>query len=159
VELVLATPSSQVQIRDGAVDHSGTNGLTMNTAADGKFEFAPQVDSFVVLVISDDGYAEVTQEQLKASSDVRLQPWGKVVGKLKRGSKPWPDQTMQMDYDWRYDPRRHGFSHSTRRRRIRMAISLLSARSRRRREWAGNWFCGAVADRALIPIPMRKKLR
>jgi uncharacterized GH25 family protein len=104
-EVVLATPSSQVQIKNSTFDNRQTFALSTKTAADGRFEFAPQVDPFLVLAISDDGYAEATQEQLKASSDVKLQAWGKVTGKLKRGSKPWPEQTVQIDYDWRYDPK------------------------------------------------------
>jgi protocatechuate 3,4-dioxygenase beta subunit len=102
VDVVLATPSSQVMIQDGALGRN-TFALSAKTAADGKFEFSPQVDAFVVLAIADEGYVEMTPEQLKASSDVKLQPWGKVVGKLKRGSKPWPGETVMMNYDTQYD--------------------------------------------------------
>jgi uncharacterized GH25 family protein len=104
-DVVLATPSSQVQIKNGTIEPRQTFALTTKTAADGKFEFAPQLDSFLVLAVGDEGYAEVTQEQLKASGDVKLQPWGKVAGKLKRGSKPWGDQTVMLNYNWTYDPR------------------------------------------------------
>jgi hypothetical protein len=106
VDVVLSTPTSSIQIRNGEfVLNRGGKAPTIKTGADGKFQLAPEIEPFVLLAMGDGGYAEVTSEQLKASQDVKLQPWGRVVGKLMKGSKPWPNEMVKLNYKWNYNPK------------------------------------------------------
>jgi peroxiredoxin len=104
VDVVMATTSGNVEIRNGSYQNRGRGGLSMRTEADGRFQFPPQVDPFVLLAVGDGGFAEVTPQQLQASSDIKLQPWGKVVGRLMIGSKPAASETVVLNYNWTYVP-------------------------------------------------------
>lgn len=66
------------------------------TDSAGRFSFAPSLDDFGVMVVDDAGFAEVRVEALKASPQVRLQPWARVEGTLKIGSQPGSSQMVRL---------------------------------------------------------------
>jgi thiol-disulfide isomerase/thioredoxin len=66
------------------------------TDAAGRFSFAPDLEAFAVVVADDLGFAQVRVEELKASPQVRLQPWARVEGTLKIGSEPGANETVRL---------------------------------------------------------------
>jgi thiol-disulfide isomerase/thioredoxin len=66
------------------------------TDAAGQFSFAPDLDAFAVVVADDSGFAQVRVEDLRASPEVRLQPWAQVEGTLKIGAKPGTNETVRL---------------------------------------------------------------
>jgi peroxiredoxin/protocatechuate 3,4-dioxygenase beta subunit len=74
----------------------------------GKFSFKATVDDYAILALEEDGFAQVTVDELRRNPDVKLKPWAKVRGKLLIGTRPgtneevhlWP---VQLPYE--YEPR------------------------------------------------------
>ncbi|MHC4533488.1 MAG: carboxypeptidase regulatory-like domain-containing protein, partial [Planctomycetota bacterium] len=62
--------------------------LTARTTEQGRFSFPPEKDPFMLVVINDMGYAEVTQKEIARSSQIQLRPWARIEGKLLQDGKP-----------------------------------------------------------------------
>jgi thiol-disulfide isomerase/thioredoxin len=62
----------------------------------GRFSFAPDLDGFGVMVADDTGFAETRVGDLKSSSEIRLQPWARVEGTLRIGTRPAPNETVRL---------------------------------------------------------------
>jgi protocatechuate 3,4-dioxygenase beta subunit len=97
-EVVLCTPSQTVFIRNGR-NEQRRDSVSVQTGQDGRFTFPPEADEYRLVVLHDRGYAEVTGEDLAASSDVTLQPWGRVEGTLRIGSKPGAGEGVRVMFD------------------------------------------------------------
>jgi len=103
-DVLLCTPGSQASLHNGKIDARMNQGAAVvKTGADGRFEFLPQLENFLIIAVQDEGYAEVTQDAFKASTDIKLQPWGKIEGKLMIGSKPGASQTINLSYNRPFD--------------------------------------------------------
>ena len=51
------------------------NRCSVRTGAAGRFEFPPEVEPFYIVVLDDQGYAMVAEEQVAGSSALRIRPW------------------------------------------------------------------------------------
>jgi hypothetical protein len=58
----------------------------VKTGVDGRFSLPSQDESFVLAVVHEAGFAQVTSEQFNAQPEIFLQPWGSVEGTLWRGA-------------------------------------------------------------------------
>ena len=83
---------NNLSVRDNI--YRGTT--STRTDATGHFSFRPQIDAFSVIVIEDAGYAEVRMEDLENHSEVHLQPYGRVEGKLMIGTRPGTDESVRL---------------------------------------------------------------
>lgn len=116
------SPEKQVKVylanmRDGVyvseADMSVREGLfrgTRSTDTDdkGNFSFSPRMDDYAILVLVNDGFAQVTIPELQLNSKVTLQPWGKVNGRLMIGSRPGTNESIHLGLAWlpfEYHPR------------------------------------------------------
>jgi thiol-disulfide isomerase/thioredoxin len=66
------------------------------TDAAGRFSFAPDLEDFAVVVADEAGFAQVRVKDLRASPEVRLQPWARVEGTLKIGAEPGTNETVRL---------------------------------------------------------------
>jgi thiol-disulfide isomerase/thioredoxin len=73
---------------------SGVRSAVTDTA--GRFSFAPDLEAFGVMVADDAGFAQVRAGDLKASPEVRLQPWARVEGTLRIGAEPGTNETVRL---------------------------------------------------------------
>jgi peroxiredoxin len=104
VDVVLTTASTGASMRNGVLDgRMNGNSPMVKTSDEGKFEFVPQVEAFLIVAAGPAGYAEVTQEQFKKSTEIKLLPWGRVEGKLLMGSKPGANQNVTMSLNRPYE--------------------------------------------------------
>ncbi len=78
-------------VRDGV-----TQAKSVRADEEGRFTFNPQHDAHSIIVIHEQGYAEVTMEQLRAAPAVVIAPWGRVEGQLLVGSKPAANETVTL---------------------------------------------------------------
>ena len=62
----------------------------------GRIAIRPQMPPFAIVVIDDNGMAVVDQKALAKSSNVRLQAWGHIDGRLMIGNKPWAKQGIRV---------------------------------------------------------------
>jgi peroxiredoxin len=69
---------------------------TTRTDADGKFSFKATVDDYAILVLEENGFAQVTVDELRRNSEVKLKPWARVRGKLVIGSRPGTNEEVHL---------------------------------------------------------------
>jgi len=86
-EVILGTARKTIQIRNGRLSSPGGN-VHMKTGPDGRYSFPPQFDRYGIVVVHDEGYAVVAEQELGASWDVTVQPWGRVEGTVRIGARP-----------------------------------------------------------------------
>ncbi len=88
--VLLCTPLAGVTLDSPAHVQSGINTTTYRTQTDsaGKFSIAPAVDPQGLIIVHDEGYAEVAPADLGAATNIVLQPWGSVKGRLMSGAQP-----------------------------------------------------------------------
>jgi beta-lactamase regulating signal transducer with metallopeptidase domain/uncharacterized GH25 family protein len=75
------------------------DGLIVRTGPDGKFALPMCQGAETVIAVSEDGFARVTIDALKHSSQIKLQPWGRIEGTLRLG-RHWGTNQIIMLYDW-----------------------------------------------------------
>ncbi|MBN2182382.1 MAG: carboxypeptidase regulatory-like domain-containing protein [Sedimentisphaerales bacterium] len=97
-EVILCTPSQNLYLSNGQ-NRERRNSQYVETKQDGKFSFPVQTDPYIIVVLHDDGYAQVTDDEFKASSEITLQPWAKVRGKLMVGTEPGANISMRLLFD------------------------------------------------------------
>ena len=85
-EVFLATPQAPARIY--GPQRAGLP--TTKTAGDGGFTFPPRPGRVLLVVRCDQGYAQVTADELAASRDITLRSWGRIEGTLRIGDKPAP---------------------------------------------------------------------
>jgi peroxiredoxin len=98
VEAALVLPGHSCRIENGRVpDRSDV--VVVETDSDGKFRFPPQEGAYSVVVIGDEGYAFRSQEKLAAEPKVKLEPWGRIEGTVRIGSKPGAGERVHLSID------------------------------------------------------------
>jgi len=94
-EVILCTGSQGAYIENGR-NQGKRDSVAVETGPEGRFRFPPQTDAYVLVVLHDKGYAQVTDDELTASPKVTLRPWGRVEGHVLLGSKPGVNQEVQV---------------------------------------------------------------
>jgi len=90
-----------MKVREGVYNAT----RSARTEDNGTFSFKRQLDDCAVVILADEGFAQVPVEQLSTNEEVRLQPWARVEGRLLIGSRPgtneivclWP---VQLPYEY-----------------------------------------------------------
>src|SRR5260221_880397 len=70
-------------------------GIT-RTGADGRFSFPLAPENRAVIVIHEKGYGQITVAELVKRHELTLQPWARVEGTLREGSKPLAGQSIHL---------------------------------------------------------------
>ncbi|MHC4714570.1 MAG: carboxypeptidase regulatory-like domain-containing protein, partial [Planctomycetota bacterium] len=97
VEVALVDPKQMLYIQNGNL--SRTSVLRRTTGADGRFWFADTGEDCRIVAAGDAGLAETSREELKASPDVVLAPWGRLEGTILSAGKPAAGVHVSLD-DW-----------------------------------------------------------
>jgi peroxiredoxin len=74
------------------------------TGPDGQFSLPPQAEKYLLVVLHDEGYAEITDDELAIDPNIFIEPWACVEGMLAVGGKTGPNEMIMMDYYKRYEP-------------------------------------------------------
>ncbi len=95
--VLLCTSFAGVTLGGPAHVQTGLNTTTYRTQTDGtgRFSLAPAIDPQGLIIVHDQGYAEASLAQLAASGTVRLQPWGRLEGKLMLESRPGANEHVE----------------------------------------------------------------
>jgi hypothetical protein len=64
------------------------------TGADGRFSFAPELGMESIIVSGAQGFNWVSLSEIAADSNIVLQPWGQISGKLLRPSGPGQNEDL-----------------------------------------------------------------
>jgi hypothetical protein len=101
-EVILCTPSQGAYIRNGR-NQQRRDSQYVETKEDGKFSFPVQTDAYAIIVLHDEGYLELGESELSESSELTLQPWATVTGKVFIGKNQASNETVQLGFDRPYD--------------------------------------------------------
>ena len=108
-EVALATQGNPVSIRSGHFDRHWDFPKT-STGPDGRFTFPARDDKFLLVAVSEAGYAEVSSDELAKSGKLVLQPWGRIEGNVRIGSRFGSGQEVMFQpdrpnraYFWSFD--------------------------------------------------------
>ncbi len=112
--VLLCTSLAGVTLDGAAHVQPGLNTSTYRTQTDarGHFSLAPAVDPQGLIVIHDEGFAQVAASEVSTGLNLTLQPWGRLEGKLVLDSRPAAnEQIIAANQVARYteDGRRFGF--------------------------------------------------
>ena len=88
---------SSVQIKNGMINPSGSRITIVNTDKDGKFRIPYRDDNYRIIVLHDEGIAEVSGEDFEVTGVINLKQWGTVEGTLYVGSKPGAGYDVNLD--------------------------------------------------------------
>lgn len=100
-EVALQIPNGPYffQIGHGAFSNGSglrENGLLVNAGPDGTFTLPLYEKAVSVVAISEDGYAQVLLDDLKASPQIHLQKWGRIEGTLRVGHHLGTNETVNL---------------------------------------------------------------
>ncbi|MBI3736063.1 hypothetical protein HY256_06085 [Candidatus Sumerlaeota bacterium] len=108
-QVMLHLPYFFAQLVDGRFDAQGGSdarrrGLLKESDTEGKFEFAPQCDPFVVGIAGEGGWAEVRDAEFTSDTQITLTPWGRIEGIVTHGGVPMSGKKMFLYPGRPYNP-------------------------------------------------------
>ncbi|MHC4638796.1 MAG: redoxin domain-containing protein [Planctomycetota bacterium] len=101
-EVVICTASRHAYIHNGFNNSQWRKAPSVQTNEMGGFSLPAQTEDYLLVVLHDSGYAEVSSGQFSEDTKIVLQPWGRVVGEVYIGNTPGADEQVSLFYDWRY---------------------------------------------------------
>jgi beta-lactamase regulating signal transducer with metallopeptidase domain/thiol-disulfide isomerase/thioredoxin len=99
-EVVICAGQNGAYIRNGAIDRSG-EALTVKSDANGQFRILPQLGKYALAVLHAGGYAEVMGSEFEKTRQIMVQPWGRIEGTARVGSKAKAGEALNVS---RQDP-------------------------------------------------------
>jgi hypothetical protein len=70
--------------------------ILVEADAEGRFLLSPQVEPYSILVLHDEGQAEVPHQELKQTSMITLQPWARIEGEVRIGNKAVSGESVYL---------------------------------------------------------------
>ena len=111
--VALGDLESSIEVRNGVLMHGiELPGTWCETDRDGRYSFPPRDGSVWIAVSHDAGFAFRSPQQLAASTDVTLAPWGRIEGAMKIGARTATSERVSA---WLIDPWFEGLVESTHR--------------------------------------------
>jgi len=108
----LAIGGSRLQMRNGRVQRNHKCD-TRKTDGQGRFSFPPEAGDFLLVVLTEGGYAEVDQQEFeKAKGRMGLAPWATVAGLLLVGNTPRANEEISVWMDRQHGPNKPRLYHS-----------------------------------------------
>jgi beta-lactamase regulating signal transducer with metallopeptidase domain/thiol-disulfide isomerase/thioredoxin/protocatechuate 3,4-dioxygenase beta subunit len=92
-EVTLATRENHVSLRSGRFDRNA-NVPRFKTGADGRFTFLPPDDRFLLIALSDFGFADASSDEFAKSGKLVMQPWGRIEGGVRIGARAGAGQEV-----------------------------------------------------------------
>jgi beta-lactamase regulating signal transducer with metallopeptidase domain len=92
-EVTVATWRNGVRLRSGRFERDA-DFPKVTTGHDGRFTFPSQDEAFLLIAVSDAGYADASSDELEKLSKLVLQPWGQIEGGVRIGPRQGPNQEV-----------------------------------------------------------------
>jgi RNA polymerase sigma factor (sigma-70 family) len=96
VDVLIAWWGGGTSIENGRLQPASDRdrAVRTRTGPDGRYAFHPPAQGVSVMAVHDLGFALRSPEQLSASTNVTLRPWGRIEGVVKIGREPAAGQTV-----------------------------------------------------------------
>ena len=91
-EVFLSTVSAAVAIYSAPTPEV----VSVFTDSNGRFSFPASPENRAVIAIHDLGYGELTVTELSSGGEMRVRPWARVEGTLRKATKALPGQTIHL---------------------------------------------------------------
>jgi beta-lactamase regulating signal transducer with metallopeptidase domain/protocatechuate 3,4-dioxygenase beta subunit/Leucine-rich repeat (LRR) protein len=95
-QVALCTATRGIYLQNGR-PLQGQPNLIVRTGADGRFALPPQRERFALIVLDDQGFAQVDDPQ--SVKEITLQPWARVEGTIQVGEKPGVKESVVISFD------------------------------------------------------------
>jgi peroxiredoxin len=66
----------------------------ITSGPDGRFTLMPETDPYTVVAVHDTGVVQVSQKDFEKNTEIRLQPWGRIEGTVRKGDAPVADEQV-----------------------------------------------------------------
>ena len=96
LEVVLATRENRVDFESGRLGRDA-NARRFKTGPDGFFAFTPPKDNFLLIAVSDEGYADASSSEFGKSRELVLQPWGRIEGGVRIGPRAGSNEQVAFN--------------------------------------------------------------
>jgi uncharacterized GH25 family protein len=98
-DVALLVENEYLAIGKGAFAAEGARqkGLIVTAGQDGNFTLPRYEKAVSVVALNEEGYAQVSLEQLKASPQITLQKWGRIEGTLRVGHRAGTNEQIVLD--------------------------------------------------------------
>mgnify|MGYP003735806137 CR=1 FL=1 len=110
-QVALCTPGVYTRLSNGSLEQEGT-AAARTTDAEGRFSFSAQIDTWMIAVVCDEGFARVNEDAFEGSADIVVKPWARVEGVVHVGSAPGAGQPMVLWISEPYRPKAPQLSFS-----------------------------------------------
>jgi hypothetical protein len=94
--VLLTADNNQAGLNESGLTAYGDKSVEQTADENGYFAFQPVLGMNAVAAASADGFAVMTLEDFAAHGTIRLQPFGKITGTLKRASGPGTNETLDV---------------------------------------------------------------
>jgi peroxiredoxin/protocatechuate 3,4-dioxygenase beta subunit len=93
----LVAAGEDIELNNGDVPAHWRDGrIHAQVAPGGQFTLPPQNGDWLLVALADAGFAVVHQRDLPRDNALRLQPWGRVSGTVRLGTRPAAELTLRM---------------------------------------------------------------
>ncbi len=86
VQVAVTSLSEPIRLENGRINRD-FGPLVTTTDAQGLFHLPPQIDDYTLLAAHDRGFASVRQRAFEKAHRIRLEPWGRIEGLARCGSR------------------------------------------------------------------------
>jgi beta-lactamase regulating signal transducer with metallopeptidase domain len=98
-DVALQVEGEYLGLGKGRLEGSREEGLLVSTKPDGSFTLPRYEKAQSVVALNEEGYAQVSLEQLQSSPRITLQKWGRIEGSLVVNHHPGTNQTLSLNGD------------------------------------------------------------
>jgi beta-lactamase regulating signal transducer with metallopeptidase domain/uncharacterized GH25 family protein len=98
-DVALQVPNQYLAISKGtfSAGDAREKGLIASAGQDGSFSLPIYEGAESVIALNEEGYAQISIDQLKASPKITLQPWGRIEGTLQSGHHPRTNEIVVLE--------------------------------------------------------------
>jgi hypothetical protein len=87
-DVLVAAPFTRVYIKDGRASEHNPFSPQTQTDERGSFSLRPIETDYTLVIVNELGFVQAARKQVEAAQPLKLQPWARLDGTLKVGSKP-----------------------------------------------------------------------
>ncbi len=99
--VVMANAGQHVQIDNGQ-HRQRSESPSVVADAEGRFTLPFPEGNYSVVILHESGGHQLDGKKFEASSDITLEPWARVEGKLMRGKEPWGGERVYLNFSTQY---------------------------------------------------------
>jgi peroxiredoxin/protocatechuate 3,4-dioxygenase beta subunit len=94
-DTVVAINGEPARLVDGKFGRR-LEGISAKSGADGTFRLPPQSEDYTLAAAHAQGFGQISRKEFERSNRIRLEPWGRIEGVARSGSRPLPSERWYL---------------------------------------------------------------